>query len=110
MLSSRYSDETIQDLSLQYECYAENAGEDIAERYLGAMEQTRLTLCKKADLGRICHFRSPKLANLRSFPMQGAYGKHLVFYKITDDTLFVFRVLHAARNLPQRLLEPPGVD
>ena len=46
MLSSRYSEETIRDLDLQYEWYAENAEEDVTERYLAAMEKTRLLLCQ----------------------------------------------------------------
>ena len=62
MLSSRYSEDTIRDLDLQYEWYAENAGEDVAERYLAAMEKSRLSLCQQPDLGRICHFRSRRLA------------------------------------------------
>jgi plasmid stabilization system protein ParE len=109
MLSSRYSEDTIRDLDLQYEWYAENAGEDVAERYLAAMEKTRLSLCQQPDLGRICHFRSFKLANLRCIRMEGAFGKHLIFYRLLDGSLYVFRVLHGMRDLPRRLLEPLGV-
>jgi plasmid stabilization system protein ParE len=110
MLISRYSDETIRDISLHYEWYVERAGEDVAARYLAAMENTRLTLCKQPDLGRLCRFRSQKLADIRSFPIEGAFGRHLVFYQILCGTLFVFRVLHGARDLPQRLLDPPKVN
>lgn len=110
MLSSRYSEETIRDLDLQYEWYAENAGADVAERYLAAMEKTRLSLCQQPDLGRICHFRSRKLAKLRCSRMEGAFGKHLIFYRLHDDTLYVFRVIHGMRDLPRRLLDPPGAE
>jgi toxin ParE1/3/4 len=110
MLNSRYSEETVQDLDLQYEWYAENADEDVAERYLAAVERTRISLCQQPDLGRLCHFRGRKLANLRSIPMEGAFKKHLMFFRLQDDTLFIFRVLHGVRDLPRRLLDPPGVE
>ena len=68
------------------------------------------SLSKQPDLGRICHFRSRKLANLRCFRMEGAFGKHLIFYRLLDGTPYVFRVLHGMRDLPRRLLDPPGAD
>lgn len=67
-------------------------------------------LGKQPDLGRLCHFRSNKLANLRCFRMSGSFGKHLIFYRLEDDTLYIFRVLHGMRDMPRRLLDPPRAE
>ena len=104
------SNEAKEDIRLQTVWYDEQAGSDIAERYVTAFMSTAHSLSRQPDLGRLCHFRVRKLANLRSIPMEGAFKKHLMFYRLQDDTLFIFRVLHGVRDLPRRLLDPPGVE
>ncbi len=110
MLKPDLSIEALQDLDLQYEWYSSKVGEDVAERYLFAFDQTKLTLCRQPDLGRILHFRDRRLAKLRSKVVEGSFNQHLVFYRVEGDNLVIFRVLHGMRDLPRRLLEPPGAD
>jgi plasmid stabilization system protein ParE len=110
MQKSEIGTEALRDLDLQYEWYADKADEDVAERYLRAFHETKELLCRQSDLGRIRKFRDRRLAKLRSFRIEGSFEKHLIFYRVEDDTLVVFRVLHGVRNLPRRLLEPPGAE
>ena len=35
------------------------------------------------------------------------FSAHLVFYKELGDEVSIERVMHGARDLPQRLVEPP---
>ena len=109
-LNIQRSPDATEDIRLQTIWYDEHAGKEIAERYVSSFMETAFSLGKQPDLGRICHFRSRKLANLRCFRMEGAFGKHLVFYRVIGDTLYVFRVLHGMRDLPRRLLDPPGTE
>lgn len=109
-LSIQSSPNATEDIRLQTIWYDENAGRDIAERYVSSFMETADSLSKQPDLGRMCHFRSRKLAKLRCIRMEGAFGKHLIFYQLLDGTLYVFRVLHGMRDLPRRLLEPPGAE
>jgi plasmid stabilization system protein ParE len=110
MLKSDIGAEALLDLDLQYEWYADKADEDVAERYLRAFHETKELLCHQSDLGRIRKFRDRRLAQLRSYRIKGSFEKHLIFYRVEDDTLVVFRVLHGVRDLPRRLLEPPGAE
>ena len=110
MLRADIATDASLDLDLQFEWYADVADEEVAERYLAAFHESKEYLCRQPDLGRICRFRNRKLAELRSFQLQGSYHKHLIFYRVENDTLVVFRVLQGMRDLPRRLLEPPGAE
>lgn len=110
MLKAEIGTEALMDLDLQYEWYADKADEDVAERYLQAFHETKELLCRQSDLGRIRKFRNRRLAKLRSYRIEGSFEKHLIFYRVEEGTLVVFRVLHGVRDLPRRLLEPPGAD
>ena len=110
MLTADIRADALLDLDLQYEWYADAADEDLAERYLSAFHETKEELCRQPDLGRIRKFRNRRLARLRSLQLQGSFHKHLVFYRVEDNTLVVFRVLQGMRDLPRRLLEPPGTE
>jgi plasmid stabilization system protein ParE len=39
--------------------------------------------------------------------VQNPYHRHLIFYRFDDKKLFAERILHGARDLPRRLLQPP---
>ncbi len=98
------------DIDLEYEWYSEKAGEDVADRYLAAVEKTKDVLCRQPDLGHLCRFRDRRLVKLRSRRVESPFGKHLIFYREENGVLTIFRVLHGMRDLPRRLLEPPGAD
>jgi len=110
MLISDIRTDALLDLDLQYEWYADAADEDLAEHYLAAFHETKEHLCRQPDLVRIRKFRNRRLAGLRSFQIQGSFRKHLIFYRVEDATLVVFRVMQGMRDLPRRLLEPPGAE
>jgi toxin ParE1/3/4 len=79
----------------------------VAERFLDAFHATVGRLAKHPQLGRPRHFRAPELAGIRSLPVGGSFGVHLVFYRAGRPELSIERVMHGARDLPRRLLEPP---
>lgn len=110
MLTADIRSDALLDLDLQYEWYADVVDVDLAERYLAAFHETKEQLCLQPDLGRVRKFRNPRLARLRSFQIKGSFHKHLIFYRIENDTLVVFRVIQGMRNLPRRLMEPPGAE
>ena len=83
-------------------------GEEVAERYYAAVISTLRELSLQPGLGRRRQFRHPELKGLRSFRLRRPYGVHLIFYRHTDSELFAERIMHGARNLPRRLLEPPA--
>ncbi|MBI4658444.1 MAG: type II toxin-antitoxin system RelE/ParE family toxin [Verrucomicrobia bacterium] len=107
-LGLRRSDFFNRDFDLQHRWYLENASEEVARRYLEAVLLTLSTLAAQPGMGRARFFRHPELRGLRSFPLRSPFHVHLLFYRLTDEELFAERILHGMRDLPRRLLEPPG--
>jgi plasmid stabilization system protein ParE len=101
-----WSDE---DFQAQYEWYLIQAGEEIAERFLKALEDTLKLLQERPDLGRRRRFRHPALRNLRSFQVARPFERILIFYRLTESTVEIFRIMDGMRDLPHRLVEPPNL-
>jgi toxin ParE1/3/4 len=98
------------DLETQFRWYEEEAGWEVAWRYLLAVDQTLARLAEHSDLGRTRHFSHPELQGLRSFLVARPFHRHLIFYRQDDRNLYAVRVMHGARDLPRRLRQPPGTE
>ena len=97
----------LSDAELQFEWYLDKAGEDIARRYLSALDETLRRLAHQPFLGRKCRFRSDALKALRCQVVARPFDTHLVFYRVEGESLQVVRVMHGARDLPRRLRQAP---
>jgi plasmid stabilization system protein ParE len=86
----------------------DKAGVAVAWRFLTALDKSLAQLSIQPDLGRPRHFRHPKLRGLRSFSVERPFEKLLIFYRASDEALDAVRLIHGARNLPRRLIEPPS--
>ena len=60
------------------------------------------------QLGPRGGFVHPRLREWRSFVVFRPFKKHMVFYEVTGDDVVMRRAMHGHRDLPRRLLEPPG--
>lgn len=87
--------------------YVREAGPEVAQRWLNALDATVQELGNTPGLGRRRHFRHPELSGLRSFPIQRPFHRYLLFYRWGAEELAVERVIHGARDLSKRLLEHP---
>jgi toxin ParE1/3/4 len=105
-LSLQRADEFNVDFDQQYRWYVEQAGEDLAERFLRAVGDTLPLLAEQPDLGRRRKFRHPLLQDLRSFQVGRPFQKILIFYRVNENVLQAWRLMHGARDLPRRLVEP----
>ena len=97
------------DFDLQYRWYLREAGEEVAGRYLAAVLGSLNELAQQPGLGRRRDFHHVELKDLRRFRVHPPFGVHLIFYRHTGPELFAERLMHGARDLPRRLLEPPEV-
>jgi toxin ParE1/3/4 len=95
------------DLTAQYVWYFEQAGVEVAERFLAAFDETAARLAQLPYLGRPRRFRAAALAGIRSLQLAGHFRVHVVFYRFAGGELMIERVVHGARDLPRRLLDPP---
>jgi toxin ParE1/3/4 len=106
----RKSANFLADLDTQFRWYEQEAGWEIAWRYLLVVDQTLNRLAEHADLGRLRHFSHPELQRLRSFLVTRPFNRHLIFYRHDDANLDAVRIMHGARDLPRRLRQPPAIQ
>jgi plasmid stabilization system protein ParE len=107
-LRIRRSDWFVGDLEHYAAWYQSEASWEVAERYLHAVSSTVARLSEMPGLGHPTRFSNPILRNLRCFPVERPFEKHLIFYRHDESTLYIERVVHGARDLPRRLTEPPA--
>jgi toxin ParE1/3/4 len=88
----------IDDLEDQTLYYLENAGEEIASRFLSAAEETLERLLDLPLSGATRAYLNPSLEGLRMFPVRG-FERHVLFYRPTPEGLEFVRILHDARDL-----------
>ena len=106
-LGIRQSDYFWADLLKQVDWYRDHASPEVAERYVNAVEATLQELANAPGLGRHRFTDWPELAGIRSWRVRKPYHRHLIFYRHDDKMLTAERVVHGARDLPRRLLQPP---
>jgi plasmid stabilization system protein ParE len=109
-LKIRRSDWLIGDLEHYAAWYQREARWELAQRYLNAVSTTLARLADMPGLGRPTRFPAPVLRNLRFYPVERPFEKHLIFYRHDETTLYVERSIHGARDLPRRLTQPPAAD
>ncbi len=104
------TDDFIADIERQFEWYAINAGWEVADRYLVAVEATCRLLGQHPHVGPGGGFTLPRLRKWRFFLVSRPFNKHALFYEVRDDELVLRRAMHGRRDLPRRLLEPHGAE
>jgi len=106
----RKTAEFLTDVELQYEWYAQRAGWDVADRYLGAIESTCTLLASQPRLGPLAGLTHPRLSQWRFFMVFRPFHRHLLFYEMGTDAAEMRRAMDGSRDLPHRLLEPQGAE
>lgn len=105
MINIRKTDVFIADVEKQFEWYVQNAGWDVAEKYLDATETTCRLLAQHPLLGPIIHLNDARLQNWRFLAVFRPFKKHLVFYEVSNAEVIMRRAMHGHRDLPNRLLD-----
>lgn len=106
-MSVHKSADFVSDVERQFEWYAVNAHWEIAERYLDAVEATCQLLAQHPQLGPLAGFSHPRLRDWRFIVVARPFQKHILFYEIQGDDVWLRRAMHGHRDLPRRLVEPP---
>jgi len=109
-MSVRKSDDFISDVERQFEWYAVNAGWEIAEPYLDAVEATCQLLGRHPLLGPCVGLTHTRLREWKFIVLFRPFQKHILFYEMNGDDVMMRRAMHGHRDLPRRLLEPPATE
>lgn len=95
------------DIERRVDWYRDHAGPEIADRFILAVQSTLNTLCHTPGLGRLRFDDWPELSGIRSFCIKPPFHRHLIFYRHDMDSFYAEQLVHGARDLPRRLIEPP---
>ena len=97
-------------MAAQARWYFRQRDEALALDYARAVEATLEFLAEHPHLGTLCAYPEPQLAGLRFYLVEKPFNRHLIHYRISGEELVAFRVVPGARDLPRRLLDPPGAE
>lgn len=86
------------DILEQFVYFGEQAGVELAERYLAAIDATCRQLVIHPYSGTLYDSGIERLTGLRRYPVIG-FDKYLIFYLRRKHGIEVIRILHGARNL-----------
>ncbi len=87
------------DLIAQWVWYAENAGIEVADRFLGATEKALASLSIHPEAGTQLFVVKADLHGMRRFPVSDGFEKILLFYLPLKDGVDLIRVVHGSRDL-----------
>jgi len=93
------------DLIAQWVWYAENAGIEVADRFLIAADSTLNLLSNQPGIGSPFFVRNPQLQGVRRFPVSDGFERLLLFYFPHQDGVELLRVVHGSRELERLLAE-----
>jgi toxin ParE1/3/4 len=92
------SEMAVADILEQADWYEAQAESRLAERWEKAVTSVLLRISQRPAIGKLCKFQSEELADTRRTPVSG-FSKHLIFYQVHEQEVFVLRVVHGARDL-----------
>jgi toxin ParE1/3/4 len=92
------SEMAVADILEQADWYEAQADNRLAARWEKAVTSVLLRISKRPAAGQLCKFQSTELTGTRRTPVTG-FAKHLVFYQVHEQNVFVLRVVHGARDL-----------
>lgn len=98
-----------EDILRQYTWYLTEAGEDVSQRFLDAVEAAVNLLRRSPDIGSPRIFKNPLLAGLRSQPVPG-FAAIRIYYIHIGEELRIIRVLHGKRDAHSLLEEDDGAE
>ena len=96
------SDAATADILEQSDWYIAQSGAALANRWEKAVTSAVLRVVNRPAAGAPCSFSHSELLDIRRTAITG-FPKHLIFYRFSEGTVFVLRVVHGARDL-ERLL------
>lgn len=97
------SEEFISDVEQQFQWYLNHSNEEVADRYLEAVETACHLLELHPLIGPCTGFSHHKLRDWRYLVVLRPFQKHILFYEIVGDDVLLRRAMHGHRNLPRRL-------
>ncbi len=97
-----------EDVDRQTQWYLSRAGAAVALAYGEKVDATLERIGEFPESGVERRYLEPELAGLRLLPVEEPFGRFLVVYRVLAGEVSIERLIHGMRDLPRRLLDPPG--
>ncbi len=97
----KFRDLASEDLDSAAHFYVANAGHDVAERFIDAVEATARRVGKNPGLGALRFAYELSIPDLRA--MNVGKFPYLMFYVERPELVEVWRLLHGSRDIPASL-------
>jgi toxin ParE1/3/4 len=91
-----YSKRSAQDLIKIYHDTARKWGIGQADKYDLGLEKAAELLAENPDIGRNCDY-------IRLHQRRFEHEKHIIFYRVRKDGIFIIRVLHQSMDVQKHL-------
>ena len=89
--------------------YLLDQSEDVARRFVDAVEATLKDLAGRPGVGSPKQYGRPALAGLRSWWVSG-FPNHLIYYFPLADGIDVVAIMHGSRDLERRIAPRLGAS
>jgi toxin ParE1/3/4 len=106
----RLSDDFLADLNLQTDWYVRKAGVAKAEEFGDAVDNAIQRVARFPSVGIVWDRPEPELTGFRYLVLDRPFNRFLLFYRVTETSLEIERVIHGMRDLPRRFLDRPGTE
>lgn len=77
---------------------AEEAGVEVALRFVDALETSYALLSEQPEIGRLYVPENVELGEIRAWRVHH-FENYLVFYRVLEESLEIARVLHGSRDI-----------
>jgi toxin ParE1/3/4 len=84
------------------EQYLLDRNDDAGRRFIDAVQKTLKNLVGMPGVGSPKNFADPRLADVRSWRVQG-FANYLIYYLALDDGIDVLAILHGMRDVEGEL-------
>jgi toxin ParE1/3/4 len=82
--------------------YADRSDDKLSKKWERAVTTALLRIVDFPKSGPLCRFNAIDLQEVRRMAIAG-FPKHLVFYRVENDSVLILRIVHGARDLEKLL-------
>lgn len=79
---------------------------ELGLRFYDAVERTWAELAEHPEVGASVQWDSARLSGIRRWQVANPFSVHQIYYRVTQDVVIVYRVLHGARDNERALPDP----
>lgn len=93
-----FSPAALREVERRWLLLCRDASPSVADKFLDSVRDTAAMLAQFPKTGTICTMQSPRLSEVRRFPLTLPFGRWLLIYSVSASGILVLRVLHGSQD------------